>query len=586
MSQSSTVRRNITFEVLQGADPVVVDPVVVDPVVEDPVVVSKNVTIEAESGQFTLPFTEVNVDGVDALYVVDYSAGTSTYSVDIPADGIYKLGFRVKSPTGSHDSLYFSINGAAKVLYYTGKYTEFTDITYAGADYQLSKGINTLVLTSREKITIDKIYFIGDSNNVIVQEEPAVSDPPTEDPPSTSDPLLNGNGADLNYMVSAPAGSNVSTVTSISALDTKAKAANPGDVIIIKNGTYSTSGSANYSRFGTAAAPIYLLAESKGGVIFTGSRSWVVSGAHWVVSGVTFSATSQGFRLAGNNIRFSGNILKDIKSPLAIYSSNNEIDNNIWSGTIGQSIKHAQPSIDCGSSCKYMKGTHLHHNTFKDIPRLSNNGGEAIMAGYGYGNLPPSYDNSLELIIENNLFDNTRGDPEVISLKSDKNIIRNNCFVNNGWGGLVIRMGSDNMITGNQFSNLNTTGVRISGSRNTIKNNYFEGVGNYAAISFHNTVKSSDTKFLPYGGVAYIAADDNIILDNQFYNFGNFLRDYKASSILKFSENTTVSGNDMFLGSNTHIAQTTRTAAEFEADHKVSNNTFRSSAPAYRASCK
>jgi poly(beta-D-mannuronate) lyase len=44
----------------------------------------------------------------------------------------------------------------------------------------------------------------------------------------------------------------------------------PGDIIILKNGTYSTDARKNFLGSGTAENPITFRAETPGGVIFTG----------------------------------------------------------------------------------------------------------------------------------------------------------------------------------------------------------------------------------------------------------------------------------------------------------------------------
>ncbi len=119
-----------------------------------------DIVIEAETGAFESPFMVVNIEGGQALTSNDFSPGISTYDVVVPEDGFYKFGLRVLAPDVSSDSVYFSVNGEANIKYATGIHTELTDIMYQGASvYQLSKGVHKLVLTNREKITIDKIYF-------------------------------------------------------------------------------------------------------------------------------------------------------------------------------------------------------------------------------------------------------------------------------------------------------------------------------------------------------------------------------------------------------------------------------------------
>jgi poly(beta-D-mannuronate) lyase len=367
------------------------------------------------------------------------------------------------------------------------------------------------------------------------------------------------------------------------------KSANPGDAVIVESGTYNLAGTVSLTRSGTAEAPIYLLSAEKDGVIFKGSRGWSFNGNHWVISGFIFQSWKERLGLNGNNIRFSGNKFRQSGAPLTIFGSDSEISENIWTGSTSLSIIAAQSGITC-TKCKFPKGTHIHHNTFKDIPRLKTNGGEAMMLGYGYEPIPPSYDDGLELLIENNLFENAKGDREVISFKSSNNTVRNNCFLNNGWGGLVIRMGNDNVITGNQFIGLETTGVRISGSGNVLRKNYFEGKKNntYSAITFHNRSLNSDAKYDPWGIYKYDAADNNIIEDNQFYSFKNLIRDYSfVGESLKHSEGTEVSGNEFYITSSSlYNLQAGRSKAEILDAHTIVDNEMLSEAPTSRSSCR
>jgi len=59
----------------------------------------------------------------------------------------------------------------------------------------------------------------------------------------------------------------------------------PGDTVVWTNGTYSDQ-EVNFIRFfGTAEAPIVLMAETPGGVIFTGESPMTIYGTHLVVEG-------------------------------------------------------------------------------------------------------------------------------------------------------------------------------------------------------------------------------------------------------------------------------------------------------------
>ena len=126
---------------------------------------------------------------------------------------------------------------------------------------------------------------------------------------------------------------------------------------------------------------------------------------------------------------------------------------------------------------------HIHHNLFKDIPKGTENNGngyetlQLITKGNPF-NPPPGDCNS---IIEYNLFVRANGESEIISVKSNGNLIRNNTF-RACRGGLVLRHGHGNIATANVMlaeGEPKASGIRIQGRNQIVANNYFEGLGGY-----------------------------------------------------------------------------------------------------------
>jgi poly(beta-D-mannuronate) lyase len=80
-------------------------------------------------------------------------------------------------------------------------------------------------------------------------------------------------------MVSAPRAASAATftVTSISPLQTRINAANPGDIIILQNGTYTTSAAITITRVGTASQPITIQAQTPGGAEIRGTNGFAVA---------------------------------------------------------------------------------------------------------------------------------------------------------------------------------------------------------------------------------------------------------------------------------------------------------------------
>jgi len=153
----------------------------------------------------------------------------------------------------------------------------------------------------------------------------------------------------------------------------------------------------------------------------------------------------------------------------------NEVDNNVFDNhnSIAFNLIRCNPQIpSCGSN---PIGTHIHHNTWKN-KAPGGSGNEAIKLGSGYhepdgATLYNIDGNNLDAIIENNLFDKWNGEAELISVKGDHNIIRNNCIKGSTISNIVIRTGSNNLVTGN-WSDTVKEGIRISGRANYYVFNY------------------------------------------------------------------------------------------------------------------
>jgi len=306
----------------------------------------------------------------------------------------------------------------------------------------------------------------------------------------------------------------------------------PGDAIIVRDGTYHLKDDVlewpSWAS-GTEASPIYLLAKHAGRARITGSLEWRLQGKHLHVSGFRFVETTGPVVLEGNDSRFTRNTFERTEAGLGIYASRVEVDNNIWIGSRGQSLWHAQPQINCGNKCRYFKYNRIHHNTWRNIDKSKSNGLEPIMLGYGYAPLPSGYDNGTHARIDHNVFSKVSGDGEVISVKSDSNTIERNCVVNSGAAAMVIRMGSDNRISNNEILGSSSTAIRISGKSNVIEGNLFDTWNAYAAgVGLHSTEKkASNSKYY-----RYLAAENNRITGNTFKGYKFSVRDLPASGIL------------------------------------------------------
>lgn len=122
-----------------------------------------------------------------------------------------------------------------------------------------------------------------------------------------------------------------------------------------------------------------------------------------------------------------------------------------------------------------------YHNHFRFNQNRATNEKETIRIGMSDLSLSAAF-----CTVENNLFEECDGDPEIISVKSCDNYIRNNTFLK-CLGTVSLRHGDRTEVSGNFFLGQNKTaefegstigcgGVRVYGKDHKIFNNYFEGL--------------------------------------------------------------------------------------------------------------
>ncbi|MBW8764486.1 MAG: discoidin domain-containing protein [Microbacterium sp.] len=265
------------------------------------------------------------------------------------------------------------------------------------------------------------------------------------------------------------------TVTSISALQSAINNSDPGDTIVLKNGSYSVSSAVSLgsSASGTSSEPVTIKAETVGGVTLTGSSSFSFSGVHDVsIQGFKFTqSTTIDVGSSSKAVDFIRNefvFAQSAEHNLIVRSDDSEVAYNWFHGksTIGVYLGIEGPGTDTVA-----KNSHIHHNYFSDQTFTGGNGGESIRLGTS-----PKALSSGGAIVEYNLFEDADGDPEAISVKSSGHTIRYNT-IRNSKGGIVLRHGNNNKVLSNYILN-GDNGIRIYGNDHVIMNNYVSGISN------------------------------------------------------------------------------------------------------------
>ncbi|MBE8524812.1 polysaccharide lyase 6 family protein [Amycolatopsis sp. H6(2020)] len=263
-------------------------------------------------------------------------------------------------------------------------------------------------------------------------------------------------------------------VSSSSQLQNALGAAQPGDRIVVADGQYTIGKMSG--RNGTASQPITVVAANRGHAVVNGGQLEVANSSYVTFEGLKWTNSSTLKITGSNNVRLTGNHFRlNENSSLkwviiqGANSHHNRIDHNLFEE------KHQQGNfitID-GSETQQSQHDLIDHNHFRNIgPRVENEM-EAIRVGSS--DLSPS---SGFTVVESNLFENCDGDPEIVSVKSNDNIVRYNTF-RASQGTLSQRHGNRGAFHGNFFfgeGKAGTGGIRVYGQDHKIYNNYFAGL--------------------------------------------------------------------------------------------------------------
>lgn len=333
-------------------------------------------------------------------------------------------------------------------------------------------------------------------------------------------------------------------VHNIDELNMAMDAAASGDTIVLANGIWKDV-QLSFHANATAEQPVTLRAETPGKVRITGDSRLSLDSNHLIVDGLYFtngSPVSGGAVITFNADygRVTNTAIVNFNPPSAktgyywvmFKGSHNRLDHGLLQGknndspVVGNDFNGAQ----------YNTVDTMH---IKDIPYIADSNGREIFRIWGYGRNDELGDEGTFFTLENNLFEHADGEgAEVVSLKSNKNIVRNNTILES-MGALVGRSGHTNTFKGNLIIGNNvpgTKGLRVTGKNLTITNNYVETVEKDVMIIYtgeHLFDKDHKVEYLwdgfkpivrpeaPYGYVVnYGQVRDSLIEGNVFYNNG------------------------------------------------------------------
>jgi hypothetical protein len=268
-------------------------------------------------------------------------------------------------------------------------------------------------------------------------------------------------------------------VDSIASLKSKVHGAVAGDVITVKNGTYTTTGTITVRAAGAADRPITITAETVGGVEITGTHGFnvVEPALHVIIAGFVFThAAGKATVAAGtSHVRFTRNSFNcpGDGAYLSVLGDDAQVDFNEF----GEKKTSGSMLAVGGTGSQVARRIWVHHNYFHDF--ASGGAASAEMIRLGLSALSQSVGAAL---VEHNLFVHCRGENELISSRSSGNIFRYNTFLDSPSSQLTLRHGNECEVYGNHLRN--TEGLRVFGDRHQIYSNSLQG--NYIGINLGN----------------------------------------------------------------------------------------------------
>ncbi|WP_108788384.1 chondroitinase-B domain-containing protein [Erythrobacter sp. Alg231-14] len=304
-----------------------------------------------------------------------------------------------------------------------------------------------------------------------------------------------------------------------------------GDVIILTNGEWRDFEMVITGE-GREDAPITVTSQDAGQVFLTGQSSLRIGGRHILVSGLVFR---DGYSPRGEVISFRRNkddvahnsrvtevVIDNFSKPdryesdywVGIYGSGNRFDHN---NLVGKTNKGVTLAVRLDQEESRNNGHLIDHNYFGPRPVLGSNGGETLRIGTSRYSMHQS-----GTLVENNIFDRTDGEVEIISSKSGGNVFRGNVFLRSR-GTLTLRHGDDAVVERNVFLGGGkdyTGGIRVINRGQTVRDNYMEGLRGEAfssALAIMNGVPNSPVN--RYVEVAGATIEGNTILDSRRVGF-------------------------------------------------------------------
>jgi poly(beta-D-mannuronate) lyase len=278
-------------------------------------------------------------------------------------------------------------------------------------------------------------------------------------------------------------------------------------VILVKGGIYSKP--CRLAAKGTADKPIVIKAETIGGVEMQAPLT--IQGGYLQLIGFHFTKKGSIRIQNGIGCRVSHCHFENIQQGKWLTvdekSKRIELDHCLFENkTINRKLSRSCQTVQFTLTNKNERH-HIHHNHFRDIPKGKTGNGFETLQLITKDNPKDPKGGDTGNVIEDNLFESCDGEAEIISVKSNGNLLRGNTFLNSK-GSLVLRQGHRNVVNGNWFIG-GSGGVRIQGKNQKVINNYFQDLS--SGLSMMNGIGRDDD-------VMYVRVENALIAHNTFIN--------------------------------------------------------------------
>jgi poly(beta-D-mannuronate) lyase len=280
----------------------------------------------------------------------------------------------------------------------------------------------------------------------------------------------------------------VTIVSTLEELNKSIETAKAGDHIVMANGIWKDA-EIKFQGEGTAEKPIVLRAQTDGKVFVEGVSNLEIGGKYLEVKGLFFrngyspTANVIAFRTSRKNVanhsKVTNCVILDFNNLerdrdnlwVQFYGKHNELSNCYIAGKTngGPTVR-----VDLKGNQSIRNYHKITNNHFGPRPRKGGPRGETIQLGSSFTSMSPS-----NTLIANNLFEECNGEVEIISSKTNFNIIKNNVFYKSE-GSVVTRHGNYVLVDGNYFIgdglNENYGGIRIINTGHWVTNNLFYNI--------------------------------------------------------------------------------------------------------------